>query len=124
MQSRTLRFMVGTVILSFLTWGCVPLQLLSESKADVQVTMSPTAMIVQEGQSQQFSARVSGTSNTALNWSVNSVPGGNTTVGTVTDYGLYTAPLTRPNSPAVSIVAVSQANTAKSATALATIVKL
>lgn len=124
MQSRTLCLTVGTVILSFVTWGCVPLKLLSESNANVLVTISPTAMLVQEGQSQPFSARVSGSSNTAVNWSVNGVPGGNTTVGTITDFGLYTAPLTRPTSPTVSIVAVSQANTAKSATAIATIVKL
>src|SRR5437763_11980879 len=42
----------------------------------ISVTISPTASSLQPGQSQQFAATVSGTSNTAINWLVNGSIGG------------------------------------------------
>jgi len=40
----------------------------------------------------QFTPTIAGTTNTAVNWTVNGVAGGNSTVGTITPTGLYTAP--------------------------------
>jgi len=57
-----------------------------------------------------------------VNWLVNNVAGGNSTVGTIDTTGLYTAP-GAPLSPAlVTITAVSQANSAVSGTYPVTIV--
>ena len=44
----------------------------------------------------QFTATVTGTTNTAVTWSVNGVAGGNSTVGTISTSGAYTAPATAP----------------------------
>ena len=67
------------------------------------------------GESQQFDAIVSGNSNTAVTWQVNGVTSGNSTVGVISTSGLYTAPATVPGSGPVIVTAISQANTAISA---------
>ncbi|MFY9532274.1 MAG: hypothetical protein WAR24_25510, partial [Candidatus Acidiferrales bacterium] len=56
----------------------------------------------------------------AVTWQVNG-SAGNPTIGTINSLGVYTAPQTIPSPANVTITAVSQANTAKKATAMATI---
>ena len=90
--------------------------------ANVSVTISPTSAALAAGQSQtaQFTATVSGTSNTAVSWSVNSVAGGNSTTGTIGADGLYAAPETLPataSSQVVTVTATSMADSTKSASA-------
>jgi hypothetical protein len=65
----------------------------------VTVTISPNSASLQLGQTQQFTAGVSGTTYTAVNWLVNGTLGGSAAVGTVTTKGLYTAPSSAPASP-------------------------
>ena len=72
-----------------------------------QVSISPTAASLQTGATQQFSALVTGTTNTAVTWSASG--------GTITANGLYTAPATAAT---YKITAVSGADTTKSASAL------
>jgi hypothetical protein len=55
------------------------------------------------GATQQFTAVVSNADNTNVTWYVNDVQGGNSTVGTVTTEGLYTAPSNALNSSTVSV---------------------
>jgi hypothetical protein len=74
------------------------------------------------GNSQQFAATVTNTTNTAVNWSVNSIPGGSTPTGAITSGGIYTAPADLPSPATVSVTATSQADPTKSATAQITIV--
>jgi hypothetical protein len=62
------------------------------ARMPVSVSISPTSTRLQVGQSQQFTAAVSGISNTAVNWLVEGVPGGNASVGKISASGLYTAP--------------------------------
>src|SRR5207248_10744996 len=62
-----------------------------------------------------------GTSNTGVTWSANAVQGGNSTVGTISSSGLYTAPAVAPNPSNVTISAVSVADSTKSGTAVADI---
>ena len=83
----------------------------------VAVSISPTSAIVPVGKTLQFTATVTGTSNTAVTWSVNNVAGGNSTVGTISTGGLYTAPDTVPASNPVTVKAASQADSTKSASA-------
>jgi len=88
--------------------------------ATISISISPTNASVQTGHSEQFSAAVTGTSNTAIKWLVSGVQGGNPTVGTIAYAGLYTAPATLP-SAAVVVTAQSSANPNTSASAGVTI---
>ena len=87
----------------------------------VSVSISPTTASVEMNNTAQFTATVRNTSNTAVNWLVNDVAGGNTTVGTISASGLYTAPATVPDPNSVTVKAVSQADATKSASATVTI---
>ncbi len=83
------------------------------------VAVSCASATVNVGQTSQCSATVQGTGSysSAVNWSVNSVAGGNATVGTVSTSGLYTAPSLVPNTGTVTVSATSSADSSKSATA-------
>lgn len=74
----------------------------------VTVTVQPSSATVLIAQSQQFSAAVSGIASNAVTWSVSGVAGGNSTVGTISSAGLYTAPASPPNPSSVSVTATSQ----------------
>jgi len=89
----------------------------------VVVTVSPKTATVTTGLTQQFSASVTNTSNTAVTWQVNSVTGGNATTGTISATGLYTAPATAP-AGAVTVKAISAADNTKSDTATVTVALL
>ncbi|MBL8227480.1 MAG: Ig-like domain-containing protein [Bryobacterales bacterium] len=67
----------------------------------VTVTLAPTSVTLEPGQSRQFTATVAGTSNTAVTWSVQPA------VGTITSSGLYTAPATVAADQTVEIRATS-----------------
>jgi uncharacterized protein (DUF1800 family) len=82
----------------------------------IAVSINPTSATVNTGATQQFTATVTGTANTAVTWQVNNVTGGNSTTGTISTGGLYTAPAAVPANP-VTVTAVSQADNTKKATA-------
>src|SRR5205823_4266498 len=86
----------------------------------VAVFISPGSASVMEGKTQQFSAQVSGSANTSVDWIVSGIPGGNSSIGTVTSSGLYTAPMILPSSQ-VLVTAQSSASPQTSATALVTV---
>jgi hypothetical protein len=87
------------------------------------VAVSPLTATVQTGKTQQFTATVTGASNVAVNWTVNKAAGGNSTVGTVSTTGLYTAPAAMPSPAAVTVTATSQEDTTKSGAATVTVAK-
>jgi hypothetical protein len=62
------------------------------------------------GTSSQYAATVTGTSDTAVTWSVNGVVGGDRTVGSISANGLYSAPVNPPQSSQVTITATSVAD--------------
>jgi fibronectin type 3 domain-containing protein len=70
--------------------------------------------------SQQFAAAVSNTTYTSVNWLVSGVVGGNSSVGTISSSGLYTAPAGAP-SGSVLVTAQSTYDPNSSATASVTI---
>jgi len=74
--------------------------------ATVAVNVSPSTSTQPINGTQQFSANVVGTANQSVTWSVNGIPGGNATVGTINTSGLYTAPGTAP-AGAVTVTATS-----------------
>jgi hypothetical protein len=86
------------------------------------VAISPSGANVQAGiGSQAFTATVSNETNTAVTWRVNGVTGGNSTVGTISTTGLYTAPAAVPSPSAVTVAAVLVADATKSAAATVTV---
>lgn len=84
----------------------------------ISVSVSPTSTTLGTGGTQQFSATVAGSANTAVTWSVD----GGSANGAITVTGLYTAPATAPNPPQVTVTATSQADPTKSASAMVTVV--
>jgi YVTN family beta-propeller protein len=109
------------LLLCGLILGVVAVQTGCKSTSVVAVTISPAAVTVSLGQTQQFTAAVTGNSNTNVTWTVNSVTGGNSTVGTISTQGLYTAPSNALNASSVGVVATSVADTSMTATATVTI---
>ena len=93
----------------------------SASTGGVAVTISPTQASLQTGKTQQFTATVTGSTNVSVTWKVNDVVGGNSTLGTVSASGLYTAPATAPSPNTVSVTATSAADTTKTASAAVTV---
>lgn len=94
----------------------------------VAVSISPSLATLATLATQQFTATVTGTTNTAVTWQVNGVSGGNSTVGVITTTipgttgeSLYLGPASVPSPSSVSVTAISQADPTKSASATATI---
>src|SRR5215469_10779809 len=86
----------------------------SSSTGGVSVSISPTSASLAPNATQQFTDTVSGSSNTSVTWSVDGVVGGNSTTGTISTSGLYTAP---PTTGSHTVKATSAADTTKSASA-------
>jgi len=92
--------------------------------AALSISVSPTNASLTVNSTQQFTATVTGVSDTSVTWSVNGVVGGNNTVGTISTSGLYTAPASVPNPAAVTVTATSVAQPARSASATVTIASI
>ena len=88
----------------------------------VALSLAPASVQVEVALSQQFTATVTGTTNTAVTWAVNGVVGGNATFGTISASGVYTAPAAIPATNVVTISATSQADSSVVSFASATIV--
>lgn len=89
----------------------------STSSTPVSVSVSPATVAMQAGGTQQFTASVSGTTNTGVKWLVNGVQGGNSTNGTISSSGMYQAPSTVATTTNVTVTADSMADTTKTANA-------
>jgi hypothetical protein len=83
------------------------------------LAVSPRAANVTLGSSQSFAA--TGTAS-PVNWSVNGIPGGNSTIGTISAAGLYVPPAVFPATNNFAVTATSQANPSVSASAIVLVV--
>lgn len=90
----------------------------------ITVLVSPLDQSIGVNATLQFTATVQNATDTAVQWQVNGVAGGNSTVGTISSSGLYTAPAAIPNPAAVTVSAVSHADATKSGSTHVTIVNL
>jgi len=84
------------------------------TSGSISVSVAPQSMTAIVNQQISFQATVTGSTNTAVTWQVNGIASGNSTVGTISSSGTYTAPATVPNPATVTVTAVSQADTSKS----------
>jgi uncharacterized protein (DUF1800 family) len=80
----------------------------------INVAVAPTSASVRAGSAQAFTATVTGTTNTAVTWQVNSITGGNSTIGTIDVSGNYLAPAVVPSPNSVTVSAVSAASASSS----------
>ena len=72
---------------------------------------------VRLGSTTTFTAAVANLTNTAVTWQVDTVAGGNSTVGTITSAGVYTPPAAIPATNPLTITAVSVASPSTSGSA-------
>jgi hypothetical protein len=125
--ARTLLYWCPALLLVASFLGCAGLagsEPAQPPPSTVTVTVAPSSASVPLGEPQTFTATVSNTANTAVTWSVNGIPGGNATVGTIDVSGVYTAPEVLTASPSISLTATSVADPSKSATGTITIASL
>ena len=91
-------------------------------QSSVSVSVAPASSNVPVNTTKQFSATVTGSSNTAVTWDVNGAVGGNGTVGFIESIsGLYTAPSAAPNPATVTIHATTNATPTVSGSATVTV---
>ena len=79
------------------------------------VTVSPSTVTLAEGQSQQFTATITGSSNQSVTWSISPQ------VGTMQASGYYTAPTPILTSQKITVTATSVADPTRSGTATVTL---
>jgi len=87
----------------------------------VSISVTPTTGTVKLTQTQQFTATVANSSNTAVSWALSGPGCTGAACGTIDNAGLYSAPAVVPVPPTVSVTATAQADTSKSAAAALTI---
>jgi len=93
----------------------------SQPPSAISVNVSPGNTSALLGDNVALTAVVSNTSNTAVTWSVAGIPEGNTTVGTISASGVFSAPPILPVPPSVIVQATSVADPTKMAIATITI---
>jgi serine protease len=91
------------------------------SATPVVVSVTPATVTLQAGRTQVFAATLTNTANTVVTWEVNAVAGGNSTVGTITSGGMYTAPAAVLSTLTVTVTAVSAADASRSGSAQVTV---
>lgn len=84
----------------------------------ISVTVSPASTTLTAGTTQQFAAVVSGTSSTAVSWTLSGCTG--SACGAINSSGLYTAPAMILTSISVTVTAALQSDTSKAGTAVVT----
>ena len=81
----------------------------------VSVSVAPTSAVLYASQTQQFTATVTNAVNQTVSWSLSPA------LGSVSNSGLYTAPSTITTQQTVTVIATSQADNTKSASAALTL---
>ena len=88
----------------------------------VSVTVTPdAASVAAPGGTQTFVATLSNAQDTSVVWQVGGIAGGNTTLGTISAAGVYTAPAIVPSPATVTVSAVSNQDLDRSAAAQVTL---
>jgi hypothetical protein len=94
----------------------------SDQPQTVTINIVESSATVETGATFQFHAGVDNATDTTITWTVNDVIGGNSTVGTISIEGLYTAPASVPSSNPVTVKATANADKTKYDTATVNIV--
>ena len=88
----------------------------------IALDVCPASTSVQAaGGTESFTASVANTTNDAVVWQVNGIAGGNSTLGTISATGVYTAPATVPSPSTVTVSAMAEADSTVSASSQVTV---
>ncbi|HEY6264323.1 MAG TPA: hypothetical protein VIW93_05930 [Candidatus Acidoferrum sp.] len=87
----------------------------------IAVTVAPKSGSALLGNTARFSATVTNTTDTSVDWSVNGRAGGSAATGMITPGGVYTAPADLPSPANVQVTATSHEDATKSDTAAVTV---
>src|SRR5207253_980208 len=104
---------LGVVLLAVSLAGCAGTALSTKQPPppppppSITVVVSPPTANIRAGDSFPFSVAVSGTTNTAVTWSVNNTTGGSAALGMIGTSGNYTAPAALPNPNTFTVRATS-----------------
>jgi hypothetical protein len=109
MSRRTVYALFSVVLLLLMLPGC------GGSSRVITVSVSPSSVQLIAGATQQFTATVTGTTSTAVVWSLTGCTGA--ACGTLDTSGLYTAPSLIPSAASVTVVATLQSDTSKTGSA-------
>jgi hypothetical protein len=101
---RAINNFLPLLLVAFFLAGCTG----NSAKSPVTVKISPSSAQVYAGLTAKFTASVTGTSNIAVTWEVNGKVSGDSSIGTISTNGLYTAPATVASASTVTIRAISQ----------------
>jgi len=85
------------------------------------ISVTPQSGTVLLGETVNFSATVSNTTDTAVVWNVDGIVGGSVQVGTISADGVYMAPTSLPTGSTVRVTATTHADASRSASASVTI---
>src|SRR2546425_948934 len=116
MSSRWSSFSLALVVLY--VCGC---NSAGSPPRQIAVNVTPATITVRTGDTQQFLATVTGTTNQSVTWSVNGTPGGDNTNGTISLAGLYTPPAQIPAQNKISVTATSVADSSANQSAKVTL---
>jgi len=131
MSRQAIGLVFSSIILFFSGCGGGSTSTSTITQSAVRVTVQPATVNVSDFRTQQFTATVTGSSNTAVTWEVNKTAGGSQKFGFISSTGLYVAPSAVPTkidsqqntvTTTLTITAVSQADTTASGTSTVTIV--
>jgi IPT/TIG domain-containing protein len=89
--------------------------------AGVSVTIAPKPANVRRGTPQQFTATVNNSTNQSVTWQVNGTNGGAAATGTIDDTGEYAPPASLPNPNAVTVKAISMADSSATDSSVVTL---
>ncbi len=85
------------------------------------IAITPATAQIRAGDTQVFVMTAHSRAHSGVTWSVNGIPGGNATVGTIDWKGLYTAPQAPPSPNLVRVTAMRTANLSRSKSAAITL---
>jgi uncharacterized protein (DUF1800 family) len=98
--------------------------LTNAASAPVTIKLNATSATLHARDKKTFEASVGNTGNKAVTWRVNKIAGGGTATGTIDKSGTYTAPANVPSANAITVDAVSAADTTKTASASVTLLNV
>ena len=92
--------------------------------APIALFVSPASVSLTTAATRQFTASVTGSSNTAVLWTVSGSGCSKASCGTISSGGFYTAPAVAPVPATVTVTAAAQADQTKNATSIVTITNI
>jgi hypothetical protein len=100
------------ILIGIRLWFCLlALAVSAAATSSVRISLTPLSAALTASQTQPFTAKVTGTANIGVTWSLSHA------VGTISSTGVYTAPASIASEQKITVKATSRADSTKSASA-------